>query len=276
MRYIAVSLRFNPYRPCNEIAVAMLAELGFESFEEQEPILLAYIPENVFDTEKLEALAVELNKISTVSYTLQKIADRNWNAEWEKAYPVVTVDNKCIIRAPFHKQPATAFELDIVINPQMSFGTGHHDTTYLVLSLLLTMNLSNTSVLDMGSGTGVLAIAAAKMGAKNVVAIDNEDWAYRNTIENCALNNTEVNVEKGNQVPVNTDGFDLILANINKNILLDLMPAFAINLKKNGFLILSGFFTSDVDQVDLAATREGLKIKTEMTRNNWAVLKFEK
>lgn len=275
MNYLKYSFYCKPFRPLNEILVARLADLNFESFEESNPQLKAYIPENLLDESAINLLLRDLKDIGEITFSKEKIEDRNWNAEWEKSYPVVEIGDKCIIRAPFHSKRKKSFDFEIVINPQMSFGTGHHETTFLVMSILLEMDFMNKSVLDMGSGTGVLAIAAAKMGASRVVAIDNESWAYENTIGNVKLNNVDIDVQNADAIPPDSPQYDIILANINKNILIGMMSSFSVYLKTAGTLILSGFFTSDVDEIVQFAARQNLILKMDKNRNNWAAIKFE-
>ena len=276
MNYFAYSFICRPFRPLNEILIARLAGLDFESFEENEPQLNAYIPENNLDESTVDQLIGELNEIGEITYSKELIQDRNWNSEWEKSYPVVEIGDKCIIRAPFHPPSSKTYELEIIINPQMSFGTGHHETTFLVMSMLLEMDFKNKTVLDMGSGTGVLAIAAAKRGASSVLAIDNESWAYENTVENVKRNNVDITVQNAETIPTDSPEYDVILANINKNVLIGMMESFSTHLKTKGTLILSGFFTSDKEEIILCAERQNLIPLMDKSRNNWEAIKFEK
>lgn len=276
MNYIAYTFICNPFRPLNEILVAQLSELEFESFEENNPELKAYIPEDLLNDAAVAEVCAELKEIGAISFSKEKIEDRNWNEEWEKSYPVVEIGNRCIIRAPFHPASEKSHDLEIVINPQMSFGTGHHETTYLVMSMLLDLDLTNKSVLDMGSGTGVLAIAAAKRGASKVKAIDNESWAYENTVENVNRNNVDIDVQNADAIPTDSPLYDVTLANINKNVLMKLMGSFSDYLVANGTLILSGFFISDMEEIIEFAGRHDLIPTRDMNRNNWAAIQFEK
>lgn len=276
MNYVVYTFICQPFRPLNEILVARLAVLGFESFEEKDPELKAYIPENLLDEPAVERLHQDLEGIGKIIFSKERIEDRNWNEEWEKSYPIVEIGEKCIIRAPFHPPSEKSYDLEIIINPQMSFGTGHHETTFLVMSMLLDMDLKNKIVLDMGSGTGVLAIAAAKRGAAKVVAIDNENWAYENTLENVKRNNVDITVQNADVIPADSLQYDIILANINKNILMKLMNSFSRHLKSKGTLILSGFFTSDMEEIIQFSERQNLIPQMDKNRNNWAAIKFEK
>lgn len=276
MNYVAYTFICHPFRPLNEILVARLAELEFESFEENDPELKAYIPENLLNEAAVEQLYRDLKDLGKIQFSKERIEDRNWNTEWEKSYPIVEIGDKCIIRAPFHPKSEKPYDLEIVINPQMSFGTGHHETTFLVMSMLLEMDFKNKTVLDMGSGTGVLAIAAAKRGASSVVAIDNESWAYENTTENVKRNNVDITVQNADAIPTDSPQYDIILANINKNILIKMMSSFSKHLKTAGTLILSGFFTSDLEEIVQFAERQNLILQMDENRNNWAAIKFEK
>ncbi len=276
MNYVVYTFVCHPFQPLSEILVARLSGLEFESFEEKDPELKAYIPENFLNTSAVEKLHQELEEIGEIQFSKQRIEDRNWNAEWEKSYPIVEIGDKCIIRAPFHSNTEKLYDLEIVINPQMSFGTGHHETTFLVMSMLLDLDLKNKTVLDMGSGTGVLAIAAAKKGASQVVAIDDENWAYKNTLENVKLNNVDIDVQNADAIPSNSLQYDIILANINKNVLMKMMSSFSVSLKTRGTLILSGFFTSDMEEIIHFAERQNLIPEMDKNQHDWAAIKFKK
>lgn len=276
MNYLAYTFRCVPVKPLAEILVSQLADIGFESFEDTESGVVAYVPEDQHRLENIELTVRELSSIGSIFFESKLIPEENWNAVWESEYPVVTIEKRCIVRAPFHEVKPDEYQLDILINPQMSFGTGHHETTYLVLTLLLDMDMKNISLLDMGSGTGVLAIAAKKLGAKHVDAIDSEEWAYKNTVENVALNNVDIHVQKAEVIPQESPVYDVILANINKNVLLKLMAAFVAHMYEGGTLILSGFFQTDIEEMTKAAERNDLKLTVQKTKNSWAVLKLIK
>ncbi len=276
MNYLSYTFKCQPVKPLSEILVSQLAEIGFESFQDTESGVVAYIPDSLHDSEAIKSCLKQLSGIGRIEFTSEIIPDQNWNAVWESEYPVVTIEKDCIVRAPFHAVTPGEYGLDIQINPQMSFGTGHHETTYLVLSMVLGMDLNQKSLLDMGSGTGVLAIAAKKLGARNVLAIDSEDWAYKNTLENVALNNVDITVQKGETIPQDSPEYDVILANINKNVLLSLMPVFAVHLKVDGTLILSGFFQTDSAEIDVEANKYGLNLTVQKTKNSWAALEFKR
>src|SRR5690554_599810 len=276
MDYFAYTFTCNPPKPLSEILISQLADIGFESFEENETGAVAYIPENLHDSESVKSLVSSLSNIGSIAYTSERIPDQNWNAVWEAEYPVVTIGNKCIVRAPFHEVLPGEYDLDIQINPQMSFGTGHHETTFLVLSMLLEMDVCNKTLLDMGSGTGVLAIAAKKLGAGRVDAIDSEEWAYKNTVENVELNNVDIHVQKAEVIPQDSPVYDVILANINKNVLISLMPQFEKHVKTDGALVLSGFFNTDLGAIQKEAANYNFQLEHQETKNSWLALKLFK
>ncbi len=276
MNYLAYTFDCNPPKPLSEILVSQLAEIGFESFEETQTGVVGYVPENLHNSADVATCVKMLEGMGDIKFKSELIPDQNWNAVWESEYPVVTIGDKCIVRAPFHRIEAGEYDLDIQINPQMSFGTGHHETTFLVLSMLLKMDLKNVSLLDMGSGTGVLAIAARKLGAADVMAIDSEDWAYKNTLENVELNNVDIHVHKAETIPQDSPVYDVILANINKNVLVQLMASFAVHLKEGGTLILSGFFQSDIDEIAEKASKYNLFLIDREIKNSWAALELKK
>ncbi|MBN1650465.1 MAG: 50S ribosomal protein L11 methyltransferase, partial [Bacteroidales bacterium] len=249
MNYIEINFSINPQTPFQDILIAELAEIGFESFEEKEDGLLAYIQEPLFDETQLKGLDILTNDLVKIQYTLKQILDQNWNALWESNYDSVLIDNRCYIRAPFHPtNPKIEFE--ILIEPQMSFGTAHHETTANMIKLLLKEDVKDKAVLDMGCGTGVLAILAQKKGANPICAIDNDEWAYRNSIDNVTKNKASgIEVLLGDASLLKNKTFDFIFANINKNILLADMEKYTQCLKKNGHLFMSGFYQYDLSDI---------------------------
>lgn len=269
--------------PCtetvNDVLSAVLGEVGFDSFVENNNGIKAYIPADLFDEATLKNnLACFPIENATISYTWKEAEDKNWNEEWEKNYfqPIV-IDDRCIIHSTFHQNIPT-YEYDIVINPQMSFGTGHHETTSLIISELLGTNLENKSVLDMGCGTSILAILARMRGAKPITAIDIDDWCVQNSRENIALNNiTDITVELGNAGLIKERGpFDIIIANINRNILLNDMEAYAASMLHGSDLYLSGFYVEDIPAIREEAEKHGLLFNHYKEKNKWAVVKFVK
>ena len=213
---------------------------------------------------------------SNISYKQQLIPAQNWNALWESNFDPVKVGMECIVRAPFHDKPA-GFKFDIVIDPKMSFGTGHHDTTMLMIEEMLKLKLSGKRLLDMGCGTAVLAILAAKMGAEKIVAIDNEEWAYKNAMDNFIANDCrQVLVIHGNAKHIPTNSFDYIFANINKNVLLADMETYCKHLSTDGRLLISGFFIHDIPALVDKAKECGLRLLSQMERNGWACVALKK
>lgn len=276
MDYTEVKISINPYsEQYAEIITALLAEIGFDSFAEFDKGLLAYIPNQKYNKEVLSQTISELTLDSDISYTSSAIKSMNWNEEWEKNFSPISIGEHCYIRAPFH-EPKSGFKIEIVIEPKMAFGTGHHETTWLVTNELFNINLKGKKLLDMGCGTGILAIAAEKLGAKHITAIDNDTWAYKNAKENIAANScNNVNVILGDASSINST-YDIILANINLNILLADMGGYIKSLEHNGLLIMSGILVSDIETLKTAAERHGLTFIESKTRNKWALVITQK
>jgi len=259
-----------------EILIAELAELGFESFTEEADRLLAYIPEKAFSKDMLSGNSFVVEQETIGKLAIELIKEQNWNAVWESNYDPVVIDSRCQIRAPFHP-PDTSLEFDILIHPKMSFGTAHHETTSQIISMLLDEEVAGLKVLDMGCGTGVLAILAMLKGAKSAVAIDFDEWAFNNTIENVALNNVKhIEVKLGDAGLLGSEKFDLVLANINKNVLLTDMNVYAKVLEKGGHIIFSGFYNIDLDDIKKEAEKNGLSYGSHSEKNNWVAASFFK
>ncbi len=276
MNYIEIKFSIQPQTPFQDILIAELAKIGFESFEETEDGLLAYIQEPSFDEKVLSNLDILNNALVKISYTVKQIPAQNWNALWESNYDSVVIDNRCYIRAPFHPSKPE-FEFELLIEPQMSFGTAHHETTANMISLLLNENVEGKSFLDMGCGTSVLAILAYKKGASPICAIDNDEWAYRNAIDNVAKNNTkDITVLMGDASLLKDKTYDIIFANINKNILLADMETYSHSLNINGKLFISGFYQSDLADIKAKANSLGLFCSIHIVKNEWVAAKFLK
>lgn len=277
MNYIEYTFQVNPKHPFTDILVAQLAEIGFESFCETENGVQAYIQEAEHGNDILKGIEILNNPgDSVITFEQKTIPQQNWNSLWESNFDPVKVGMECMVRAPFHEKHV-GFKFDIVIDPKMSFGTGHHDTTMLMIEEVLKLNMTRKRVLDMGCGTAVLAILAAKMDAEKIVAIDNEDWAYRNAMENCATNHCQqILVIHGNAHNIPNNSFDYILANINKNVLLADMEHYYTHLSTDGRLLISGFFIHDIPQLKAHAESLGLKLLTQVESNSWACVVFEK
>ncbi len=274
MNYIQYTFTITPPEPGTDILIAALADLEFESFSVTETGVEAYIQEP-FDNEAL-VKDIAYDDFS-ISYHRVEIPKTNWNEEWEKNFNPVFVDDLVCIRAHFHPQ-VNNIKHDIVITPKMSFGTGHHDTTWLVSKTMFELDFKNKSVLDMGCGTGILAILAKQLGATSILGIDIDEWSIENSIENAAINAaSDIVFKKGDAslLPV-TATFDVVLANINKNILKKDLASYYQSLKNNGYVLLSGFFTADVEELTNLAQSIGFSSVDQYSKNEWAVIKLKK
>ena len=257
--YIAYSFVISPKEPAAEILIAELGFAGFESFVENENGVIAYIQKTEHKDGILENIVALQNKEFNISYSIEEIAQENWNSEWEKNFNPIQVGNLVSIRAPFHKN--SNLKYDIIIEPKMSFGTGHHETTHMMIQHLLELDLENKKVLDMGCGTGVLAIFAEMKGAKPIDAIDIDEWCYENSLENCERNNCKsISVYKGDASLLINKKYDVVIANINRNILLNDIKVYANCLNKKGILLLSGFYQDDIPIIDAEASKYKLKL----------------
>lgn len=278
MKYFEVTFSANP---CNEtitdILSALTAEIGFESFVECEGGMQAYIQQSLFDEEALKNIIADFPIPDTeITYAITEPEDKDWNEEWEKNFfqPIV-IEDRCVIHSTFHKDYPKA-EYDIVINPQMAFGTGHHETTSSILGELLDADLKGKSVLDMGCGTSILAILASMRGADPVTAIDIDDWCVNNSRDNIALNNiNNITVELGDaSLLEGRKPFDVIIANINRNILLNDMAAYTACMHKGSEIYMSGFYVQDIDAIRSKGESLGLKFVHYREKNNWAAVKL--
>lgn len=274
MNYLAYHFTVNPPQPGSEILIALIADFGFDSFDNTETGFIAYIQEDLQGQVHLADLQFEE---FTFTYSIEKVAEVNWNAEWEKNFEPVYVDRDLIIRAPFHETKSD-FKHEIIITPKMSFGTGHHQTTRMMCRELFKTQVTGKRILDMGCGTGILAILAKQLGAGEVLGIDIDEWSVENSIENCATNNyPDIVVKKGDVKLLSEEKpFELILANINKNILKADIPSYALKLVRGGRLFLSGFFTTDVAELKEVAAKNSLRFVSEGHENEWAVMVLEK
>jgi len=276
MDYIEFNATIIPLELGRDILIAELAELGFESFVETNEGVKAYIQLKEFVEERIDKLSVFHNEHFNISFTTNIIPDQNWNAEWENSFNPINVDNRCYIRAPFHNR-IDNIEYDIVINPKMSFGTGHHETTYLMIKRLLDIELEGKNVLDMGCGTGVLAILAKMKNARYIQAIDIDQRAYKNAIENTRNNDcNEIEVLLGGAELLTRITFDIVIANINRNILIKDMEKYVQRISKKGTLLLSGFFSVDQKILMDKATSLGLVLTHKEFKNDWTMLQLDK
>ncbi len=276
MNYIELSVTVVPKEQGSDVLIAQLAELGFESFIETQNGFNAYVRETDFNIQKVNVALSFYVDFFKFSYTSTTIPQQNWNKEWESNFQPIDVSGKCYIRAPFH-EAKPEYRFDVVIEPKMSFGTGHHATTQLMIEKLMGLDINATSLLDMGCGTGVLAIVASMIGANSITAIDIDEWSYENTLENCIKNNiSNVQVHKGNAQILEGKVFKTILANINRNILLNDLAIYEKSLEKLGNLIVSGFFETDIDELSAKANSLGLVLKDKAVKDQWAMLHFIK
>ncbi len=278
MNYTELNCQITPFNPeIAEILTAELSELGFESFVETETGLLAYIQENIFNQEVLSSIQILSNPDFNISFSHKIIEQQNWNETWEKNYfePII-IENQCVIRSSFHKE-FLDIQYRITIDPKMAFGTGHHETTSLVIKEILQLNLEGKSILDMGCGTGVLAILSAMRGASDITAIDIDEWSYTNTLENMELNAVSgIKVKHGDVSAIDDKKYDIIYANINKNVLIKDISEYAKHLDKNAFLLLSGFYTSDFADINKVTEENGFELVKKDEKNNWHMLKYMK
>jgi len=252
-----------------EILIAQLSDAGYEGFEEKDTSLDAFIKSKNFDTIILKEISFKYQ----TPYTKEKIAETNWNQVWESNFEPVIVHDYVAIRADFHT-PITNTKFEIVITPKMSFGTGHHATTYMMIELMKEIDLNGRSVIDFGSGTGILAILAEKEGEKNIDAIDNDDWSIANAGENFEKNYcTKINLRKASNAASEIK-FDIILANINKNVIIENLALLSEQLNNGGQILLSGLLKEDKDEILSIATELHLKLEKELIRNNWIALQF--
>lgn len=274
MNYIEYVFRINPPQPGSELLVAELGYAGFESFVEFEEGVKAYIQKKEWHPHILDDIYVFSSKEFEIDYNFSEIEQINWNTEWEKNFDPIEIDGKCTVRAPFH--PSKNFEYDIVIEPKMSFGTGHHETTHMMLQFILENSFKRKEVLDMGCGTAVLAILAEMRGALRIDAIDIDEWCFENSMENVQRNNCKhISVFLGDASLLAGKEYDVIIANINRNILLNDMESYRNCLRKGGEIYLSGFFVEDLPIIREHCNKLGLDFVESKERNKWVAAKFK-
>lgn len=273
--YIEYNFTITPKEPATEILIAELGEVGFESFVENEHGVTAYIQKSEWNPLILEDIFVLNSDEFSIAYNQHEVEQTNWNSEWEKNFTPIQVDDLVSIRAPFHENPNLKY--DIVIEPKMSFGTGHHETTHMMVQHLLKLDLTNKKTLDMGSGTGILAIFAEMKGANPIDAIDIDNWCYENSLENIERNNcNKITVFEGDASLLINKKYDVIIANINRNILLMDMKVYTDCLNEKGILLLSGFYEEDMPIIDVEVSKYNLKLENFIQKNNWVALKYNK
>lgn len=271
--YVEYNFEVQPIQPGRDILIAELGEVNFESFVETPKGFLAYISKKDWHPNILEGIYLLDNSNFQVAYDYKEIKQENWNATWEQNFNPIIIGERCSIRAPFHKK--TNAEYEIIVEPKMSFGTGHHETTHMMVQFLLEEELENKKVLDMGCGTSVLAILAEKRGAKAIDAIDVDNWCYLNSLENIQRNKcSAIDVIEGDARLLKNRRYDVIIANINRNILLEDIPAYAETLNANGTLLLSGFYKEDLPLLIDRCKQFVLEFVTNIEKNNWVAAKF--
>ncbi len=271
--YLGFHFTVEPKELGSEILIAELGELPFESFIDSDLGIVAYIQKELWTENILEDLFILNSSEFTISYKIEEIDQVNWNEEWEKNFEPIDVNGNCHVRAPFH--PKTDAEFDIIIEPKMSFGTGHHETTHMMIQHLLEMDVTGMKTLDMGCGTAILAILAEMKGAQPIDAIDIDNWCYLNSIENAERNSCQhISVYEGEAALLKDKKYDLVIANINRNILLNDMQSYVDCLNPKGTLLLSGFYKEDIPFIDVSCTEKGLTFVKKIERNNWVSLKY--
>ncbi len=272
--YIEYDFTIAPLQPGSEILMAELGELEFESFVEDDSGLQAYIKKEYWNPDIIKKVRILSNPEFEIKFSIKEVEPRNWNATWEQDFMPIQIGSQCVVRAPFHPQAQVAY--DIVIAPKMSFGTGHHETTQMMLQHVLNRDVAGKSVLDMGCGTGVLAILAAMKGASPVDAIDIDPWSYVNARENVLRNAQDhIRVLEGDSSILPDQTYTIILANINRNILLEDIPVYAQHLNPAGTLILSGFYLKDLPLISEKCAQNGLLLQEELEQNNWVAAVFK-
>ncbi|MGV4413012.1 50S ribosomal protein L11 methyltransferase [Chryseobacterium sp. T1] len=272
--YLEFTFKIKPLQPWNDILMAELIEIGFDSFTEEHDGILAYIQEDLFIEDNLKSVDLLNSSDVEITYEYKAMPNINWNEEWEKNFSPINIDEKVLIRAEFHESQGTPYE--IVIQPKMSFGTGHHATTHLMIQQMYDMDFQDKKVLDMGCGTSVLAIFAKQRGAADTLAIDIDEWSVENSKENAERNNVVLDIELGTADNLGKEKFDIILANINRNILISDIPTYVSVLEDGGQLLLSGLCFFDVDDILEVCTANNLILEKKMQREEWVSLLLKK
>ncbi|MFW2135396.1 50S ribosomal protein L11 methyltransferase [Chryseobacterium sp. TY4] len=272
--YLEFTFKINPVQPWSEILMAELIGIGFDSFTEEHDGILAYIQEDLYKEENLKALNLLNSSDVEISYEYRQMPNINWNEEWEKNFTPINIDDKVLIRAEFHESQNLPYE--IIIQPKMSFGTGHHATTHLMIQQMYDMDFNGKKVLDMGCGTSVLAIFAKQRGAGETLAIDIDEWSVENSHENAERNKVDLKIELGTAENLGKEKFDVILANINRNILISDIPTYVKDLNDNGELLLSGLCFFDVDDILEVCKTENLTLVRQLQREEWVSLLLRK
>ena len=272
MEYIEVDIRLKEVNPYSEILIARLNEIEFESFYEYDYGLKGYVQTQLLDKDKLKNIISEISEQTELSFTLHKLKQKNWNAHWESNYLPVSINENCVIRADFHNAISDV-KYEIIITPKMSFGTGHHQTTSLVMNKMFDLEFKGRSVLDVGCGTGILSVLASKLGAIDIVALDIDNWAFENAQENATLNNiSDIHFVYGNISSVINRKYDIILANINRNTILNDLTFYSEAMYDYSDIILSGFLEKDVSVILKESAKFGLELVVSKNKEKWQML----
>jgi ribosomal protein L11 methyltransferase len=276
MEYIEVDIEIEKSEVFSDIVVARLNEIEFETFLENDNGVRCYIQAKLFDKKKLDIELDKIKQYTKLNFNINHVAQKNWNEEWEKNFKPVQINSHCLIRSEFHNNSGN-FKDEIIITPKMSFGTGHHETTFLMINELYNLDLNDKSILDMGSGTGVLSIVASKNGAKQVVGIDIDEWAFQNSIDNAKLNNTEnISFLHGDIKLIENQDFDIILANINRNIIEKDIKEYYNLLSDKGDLLISGFLVEDVDFIINLSINNRFNVINKKNKGQWSMVHLRK
>jgi ribosomal protein L11 methyltransferase len=276
MEYIEVDIEIEKSEVFSDIVVARLNEIEFETFLENDNGVRCYIQAKLFDKKKLDIELDKIKQYTKLNFNINHVAQKNWNEEWEKNFKPVQINSHCLIRSEFHNNSGN-FKDEIIITPKMSFGTGHHETTFLMINELYDLDLNDKSILDMGSGTGVLSIVASKNGAKQVVGIDIDEWAFQNSIDNAKLNNTEnISFLHGDIKLIENQDFDIILANINRNIIEKDIEEYYNLLSDKGDLLISGFLVEDVDFIINLSINNRFNVINKKNKGQWSMVHLRK
>ena len=272
MEYTEIDIRLQEINPFADILVARLNEVKFESYIEDDNGVKAYVPTHLLDADAAKSIISDISELTEVSFTINTVKKENWNAKWESNYPVVFVNENCIVRSHFHN-PISDVEYDLIITPKMSFGTGHHETTLLMMNEMFNLSLKDRSVLDIGSGTGILTILASKLEARHLVGVDFDEWAFKNAKENADLNNiSNICFVHGDVDSINNIKYDVILANINRNIILRDLEKYVKLMDDSAEILLSGFLEEDVPLILKKAAQFDLSLVVSKNKNKWQML----
>jgi len=277
MKFLELNCEIGSVSVYNEIVIAYLSTVGFSMFQENKSGLKAYILKEDFDESSFLELPIHKSTFETqFKWSIADADDQNWNAKWESSFEPVIIRDKVAIRAQHH-QPVDGVDHELIITPRMSFGTGHHATTSLMVEAILDYSFADKNVLDMGSGTGILGMVASRLGAKSVDGVDIDENATENAIENLRVNGiTNMNVVTGNAHTNVGNIYDFVLANINRNIILEDLSLYAEYLTVDGVLLLSGFYHSDLDKIKHEAHQQGFKYLKHSIQNDWCCARFQK